>query len=181
MNPFQKFRFLSVLALGTFAHFNAFALEVGDDAPCVVLEQQLPNGDSFEGCIRDQLRPETQNFTIIDFSSIYCSTCEANLTTLSQLTLDVDSTTTIRKLTIDRSKKAVQGYLADKGSLITFPTAFDTDRDAKRAYGVVSTPTLFILNKQNQIIYKHTGLLSEEDVHEIKELVGVCDSSASHN
>lgn len=173
MIQFKKLRLVAVVAIGALAHLNASALEVGDAAPCVVLEQQLPNGDSFEGCIRDQLRPETQSFTIIDFSSIYCSVCEANLPALSQLAVDVDSTTTTRKVTIDRSKQEVQEYLESKGSLITFPTAFDTDRDAKRAYDVVSTPTMFILNKQNEIIYKHTGLLADEAIREIKEIVGI--------
>lgn len=152
---------------------HAFALNVGDDAPCVVLEQQLVSGEQVEGCIRDQLKPETQEFTLLDFSSIYCSTCEANLPTLSQLALDIDATTTTRKVTIDRSKEAVKEYLEEKGELITFPVAFDTDRDAKAAYHVVSTPTLFILNKENKVIYKHRGLLKDEDVREIKELVGI--------
>ena len=103
MNKIQKFASLTTLGFFALSLNPAHALEVGDAAPCVVLEQQQSNGTLTEGCIRDHLKPETQSFTLIDFSSIHCSVCEANLPALNQLATDIDPTTTTRKVTIDRS------------------------------------------------------------------------------
>lgn len=148
------------------------ALDVGDYAPCVVLAQQLADGTATEGCIRDVTDEENHSFTILDFASIFCSTCKANQPFLFDLTERVEETATVRKIYVDRSKSRVEDYVEDNKDVINYSVAFDTDRDARRAYEVRSTPTLFILDEENTIVYKHRGPMDDETVEEIVELVG---------
>jgi len=162
---------LSACALSLTLSLTTHALEVGSEAPCVVLEQIQTDGQLTEGCIRDRLAPNTQSFTVIDFSSIYCSYCEQSLPALAELTSEIADTATVRKVIIDRNRDAVLKYLEQKSDLTVYPVALDTDRDAKKAYQVTATPTLFVLNAQNQIVYKHIGLLDRNTVRDIKRAV----------
>lgn len=149
---------------------TASALGVGDEAPCVILEQVQADGSSTEGCIRDVLDPNHQ-FTLIEFFSITCSACHKNLPKVSALSKEVEATTTMRLVSIDRNEEKVREYVEKKSDLIRFPVAFDVERDAKRAYDVVSTPTIFVLDRDYVVRYKNTGVLSEDDLDELRQLL----------
>jgi peroxiredoxin len=159
---------LGILALG----LNAHALEVGDTAPCVVLNQVQTDNLESEHCIRDH--KETQQFTLIEFFSITCSACMANLPGLSDLGAKVSATATTRMVSIDKMENDVRTFISNNRSDLPFEIALDLDRDAKKAYGVISTPTLFILNSDNEVIYKHEGILSTANQSEIECLVSGC-------
>lgn len=152
---------------------QASALEVGDAAPCVVLDGQSANGSAVTGCIRDTIEPG-QNHTIIDFFSIDCGTCKANMPALSALANEISQLATTRYVSIDRDVNRVKAFLKDSeyAKFLKFPVAFDFERDAKTAYGVVKTPTMFILDKEYNIVYKHSGALSAASIQEIKKVVG---------
>lgn len=166
----RTYALAAALALTT--SISSFALEVGDSAPCVVLEQQSASGQELEGCIRDVLN-ENQTHTLIEFFSITCSTCQKNLPKVAALATDISKTATTRLVSVDRKTEDVKAYLASQNvkPSIVFPVAFDVERDAKKAYGVVQTPTLFILNRANVVVYKHSGELSEKDLAEIRHIV----------
>jgi thiol-disulfide isomerase/thioredoxin len=162
---------LSVLVIGT-EITHASGLEVGQNAPCVILEGQDPNGKATEGCIRDVINP-THTHTLIEFFSVDCSTCLKNLPKVSQLTKELASHATVRLVSVDRDAQRVKAFLSNSphSQHINFPVAFDTERDAKKAYGVVSTPTIFILDRKNDVVYKHSGELSQADLNDIKQLI----------
>ena len=149
---------------------TASALEVGDTAPCVVLENIEPSGDSTEACIRDH--QDGQEFTIVEFFSVFCGACTRNLPTVSALADMVEENTQTRLVAIDRSRFDVQDYLDDHQDLIHFPVALDVDRDAKRAYDVIYTPTLFVLDANQKVVYKHVGMLTRSDVIDILSITG---------
>lgn len=159
---------MAALTLGT----GAFALEVGDAAPCVILDGLDDGGNPTTGCIRDATLPKHTR-TIIDFFSVFCSTCKKNLPAVAELTRDLADSATVRYVSIDRKRSDVEKFLKDPQhkAHINNPVAFDLDRDAKNAYGVVSTPTMFILNKNNEVVYKHTGALGVSDIAHIKTLI----------
>ncbi len=169
---FPRAAALSLLAISATFLFtpSAHALEVGDAAPCVQLLQVYPDASEPTQCIREHTTP-TQKFTAIEFFSIDCSDCAKNLPTVSTLSGEIASTTQTRLVSIDKNEARVRDFLVDQKALIKFPVAFDLDRDAKKAYGVVATPTLFLLDANNQIVYKHVGVLSASDVTTIKNLV----------
>ena len=165
---------IMLIAFSLLFPLQSFALEVGDFAPCVVLEGRDAQGGAVEECIRDK-QNTNQSFTLVDFFSIHCSTCLENLPKLSRLATEIEETTTTRLVSVDRRREAVESFLdhSKYSPLIQFPVAFDVQRDAKKAYGVISTPTLFLLDSQCSIVYKHGGELTDADLEEIKELVGL--------
>ena len=151
----------------------ASALDVGDFAPCVVLDGINAKGETHTGCIRDRISP-SHTHTIIDFFSVHCSTCKENLPALQSLTKLLSDRATLRLVSIDRKVDDIKAFLADPefNQFIANPVAFDLRQNAMKTYGVTSTPTLFILNKQNHIVYRHQNALTAEDVEHIQELVG---------
>ncbi len=157
---------LTLLLAGS---IQAAALEVGDAAPCVVVNHIQADGTEAEHCIRDRL--ENQNYTILEFFSITCSACQANLPKLNMLGTSVAELATTRMVAIDRNEQAVREYIMKNQSELRFEIGLDVDRDAKKAYGVVSTPTLFVLDKDLVVVYKHEGLLSASDIMKIQDIV----------
>ncbi|MCO5142845.1 MAG: TlpA family protein disulfide reductase [Oligoflexia bacterium] len=161
--------FLAIaIGIGAFAS-NSFALEVGEQAPCVVLEHLgTPSGQDSTHCIRDAREGQK---VILEFFSATCSDCAKNLPIVSNLSRELGNTALVRLVGIDRSEQLLRDHYNSNKNLIPGEVALDTDRDAKKAYGVVSTPTMFILDSEYKVIFKHKGVLKNSDVQEIKNLV----------
>jgi hypothetical protein len=143
---------------------------VGDQAPCVSLRDIQPDSTEITQCIRT--RPANVPFLLLEFSSVMCSACQDNLPVLSKLAGEVHATAATRMILIDRSESLIRDYLKNTPkSLIHFPASLDMERKAKKAYGIFATPTLFILDQSNRVIYKHVGTLLPDDVEAIKQKV----------
>ncbi len=137
-----------------------------------MLDGVKANGDPVRGCIRETTDVK-HTHTIIEFFSVYCGTCKKNLPLMSQLSDDLKANATVRYVSIDPTAAEVTTFLksAEFSKYINFPTAFDVDRDAKESYGVKKTPTLFILDNKYDIVYKHSGAMTQADTDHIKKLV----------
>lgn len=160
-----------VLALGllAFSATPALALDVGENAPCVVLEQKLPDGTSTQRCIREH--EATQTHTLIEFFSISCGACQENLPNIANLGMELAAKATTRFVSIDRDRGGILNYIAQTSQIQGFPVALDVERDAKSTYNVRATPTLFVLDGMNNVVYKHVGVLSDQDKLAIKNVV----------
>lgn len=154
------------LVASLIAGSTALALDVGQVAPCVVLDHTQKGVDSSH-CIRD---PQVEGRPVlIEFFSITCSDCLRNLPNIKALAKALEGQATVRFVSIDRDEKKVREYI--KRHNIEIEVAFDSNRDARKAYGVIVTPTLFILDQENTIVEKHTGVLSAQDMDQIIDLV----------
>lgn len=140
------------------------ALEVGDQAPCVVLDHTQQGVESTH-CIRD---PQVEGRPVfIEFFSITCSDCIKNIPRIRELAQALEGRATVRLVSVDRDENKVRQFI--QANNIELEVAFDSQRDARRAYGVSVTPTLFLLNQENQVVDKHTGVLSAQDVLDLIE------------
>jgi peroxiredoxin len=148
---------------------SASALEVGQQAPCVELKDVQTDGNTIEQCIRT--RDSAHPYLLLEFFSTTCSDCEANLPKLSTLAAEISSTTQTRAVGINRDEAQIRTYVDGHRDLIRFPVALDYERAATRAYGVSATPTMYLLNSDNVVIYKLEDVLSEKTEDEIKALV----------
>jgi peroxiredoxin len=166
---FMKNLRYGILALGLMVAAPCFALEVGDKAPCVQLDDVQADGSVINQCIRTH--QANQQYTLLEFFSTTCSDCAQNLPNVSTLEKEIQGTTTVRLVGIDRNADQTKTYIAAHRDLIQFPVAIDSDRDAKQAYGVVETPTVFILDSNNKVIYKHVDVFSDQDENDIRALV----------
>ena len=161
-----------LLGLAMLASGPVLALEVGDPAPCVVLDGVDANRNPTHGCIRDTVSPK-HTHTIIDFFSIHCSTCKANMPKVKSLADEVADVATVRYVSVDRNAEDVKKFVSNSqfSQFLKLPVAFDVEREARAAYQVAGTPTMFILDKNFKIVYKHAGALSDADLHHIKRIV----------
>jgi peroxiredoxin len=148
---------------------SASAVEVGDHAPCVELRDLQPSGETLEQCIRT--RPEEKKYLLIEFFTTSCGDCARNLPKLSKLADEISATTTTRLVGIDRDENALRFYIEQHHDLIHFPVAFDTARSAKTAYGVRAVPTMFLLDGDNNVIYRFDDVLTEQQSAVIQSLV----------
>ncbi len=160
---------LSILLASFVLSFSSFAVGVGDDAPCVILNDVQTDGTSVEQCLRT--RTNGKDYLLLEFFSINCSTCKKNLPILSKLASEVDHLADTRIVSVDRNEKAVFDYIANNQEVINFPVALDSGRDAMKAYKARRTPTLFVLDKNEKVIYRHSGLLKSKDLNKIKSLL----------
>lgn len=166
----KKLFLLSTLLIPLLPAPEAKALNVGDTAPCVVLTHIQPDGSAdSEHCIRD---PEVAGqYKILEFFSATCSACALNLPKVSGLAQRLEGKATTRLVGIDRSEALLREYVASHRDQIRFEVALDTARDAKRAYDVVATPTLFVLDANDVVKFVKVGVLSDEDLTAIEALV----------
>ncbi len=160
----MKFIHLTATAFLIFSSGIAHALNIGDVAPCVVLDHTQQGVDSTH-CIRD---PQVEGRPVfIEFFSITCSDCMKNLPNIKQLAASLEGRATVRLVSVDRDEQKVRKYLEQ--NRIDLEVAFDTDRHARRAYHVSATPTLFLLNQENTVADKHVGVLSAQDILDLIE------------
>lgn len=145
----------------------ASAVEVGEMAPCVVLDH-TQNGEESSHCIRD---PELQGLPVlIEFFSITCSACQENLPKIVALAKSLKGKATVRLISIDRNEDQVRQYIAK--NKIKLEVGFDSSQFARKAYNVSATPTLFLLDQDNIVHERHTGVLNKKSIKEITEKVG---------
>jgi len=149
---------------------EALAINVGDSAPCVVLNHIAPNGgpDS-EHCIRES-EVEGQ-YKVLEFFSATCSDCALNLPKVSGLAQRLRGKATTRLIGVDRSESLLRNYVGAHRDQIQFEVALDTNRDAKRAYDVVATPTLFVLDNKDVVKFKKVGVLTDQELATIEAIV----------
>lgn len=144
---------------------SAQAIEVDEYAPCVVLEHVKPTGESLDHCIRG---PKIEGqFVALEFFSIHCSACQANLPNINRITDELREELTVRMVSVDRNERDVRNYIRRNQNRIPHDVALDSSRDARNLYRVRATPTLFILDQSNTVIFKHVGVLSEAKIQEI--------------
>jgi peroxiredoxin len=169
--PMRTFLVSSLFVLPLFfGAAQAKAVEVGDQAPCVVLQNVAPDGSQSEHCIRDT--NAVGQAKILEFFSATCSDCAQNLPIVSALAASVKQAATTRLVGIDRSEQLLREFIMKNRAQLMFEVALDTDRDAKRAYDVIETPTTFVLDANDKVLFRHAGILSNADVAAIHSLVG---------
>ena len=152
--------------------FNLYAYEVGDVVSCVKLDDlQVDRSVEFH-CVES--RDAGERYVLIEFISINCGPCVESLPSLDQLSKEFDGKLTVRAASIDRNLDLVNEFLArpENAQYITFPFAFDNNREAAKLYGIAYTPTMFILDENNKIVYEHIGLLFDVDMQAIRDIVG---------
>ena len=110
---------LVLMALLALSCNGAYALEVGDTAPCVVLNQISPDGTETEHCIRDVANSD-QTHTLIEFFSATCSDCLKNLPKVNALSKKIACTANTRLVGIDRSEELLRNYINTYKDQISF-------------------------------------------------------------
>lgn len=157
----------SLLVLATFAilftnQINAFAAEAGEQAPAVVLDH-YQNGQMSHHDITEAQKAGRPVF--VEFFSIYCGACIANLPNIKLLAEKMDGT--VRLISIDKKPELVIDFI--KQYNITVEVAFDSNREAAKAYKINATPTSFLMGHDNVINDKSIGTFDDQSLNELLE------------
>ena len=134
-----------------------------NDPPSALLNKNLPIFSTInlynkkETLFSDSLKG---NLTLINFFASWCTPCRAEHHLFFKIKKEIPELFILgfsHKDDLDDSKK----YLEEEGNPYSF---VGIDRDGKIAFdfGVFGLPETFIINKDGEIIYKHTGPLTEK-------------------
>jgi peroxiredoxin len=95
---------------------------------------------------------------VVNFWASWCGPCRIELPALAsfyQRTHKPDSDYEILSISIDEYRDSAQGAAASMKA--PFPVLFDAGQKVAGAYGVLSIPALFIIDKTGKVIYSSVG------------------------
>ena len=138
-----------------------------NDPPSALLNKNVPTFstinlyDKEEVFLSDSLEGK---YTLINFFASWCTPCRAEHHLFFKIKKEIPELFILgfsHKDDLDDSKK----YLKEEGNPYSF---VGIDRDGKIAFefGVFGLPETFIVNKDGEIIYKHTGPLTKEIIED---------------
>ena len=138
-----------------------------NDPPSALLNKNLPTFSSTslynneETLLSDNLKG---NYTLINFFASWCTPCRAEHHLFFKIKKEIPELYILgfsHKDDLNDSKK----YLEEEGNPYSF---VGIDRDGKIAFdfGVFGLPETFIINKDGEIIYKHTGPLTKKIIED---------------
>ena len=138
-----------------------------NDPPSALLNKNLPTFSSIslynneETLLSDNLKG---NYTLINFFASWCTPCRAEHHLFFKIKKEIPELYILgfsHKDDLNDSKK----YLEEEGNPYSF---VGIDRDGKIAFdfGVFGLPETFIINKDGEIIYKHTGPLAKKIIED---------------
>lgn len=150
---------------------TAFAgpLAIGTQAPNIVLSNILEDNTLLNAEVTSRM--PGQSFTLIEFSSTLCGTCKDALPTLLKVAQDNFDVMQTRIVYIDGKVNNVKKFVDDNRHLLKFPIALDPKKQAITAFGATETPTLFVVNDKNTIVYMHVGVMNDQVANEVKNVI----------
>ena len=138
-----------------------------NDPPSALLNKNLPAFSSInlynneETLLSDSLKG---NYTLINFFASWCTPCKAEHHLFFKIKKEIPELFILgfsHKDDLDDSKK----YLNEEGNPYSF-VGIDSDGKIAFDFGVFGLPETFITNKNGEIIYKHTGPLTEKIIED---------------
>jgi len=115
--------------------------------------------------------PEVKG-VLIDFWATWCEPCKAEMPFLQDIYNEYkDKGLAMVVITIDNSESLKEQIITDvkenikheggEGGLITYPIGWDLKQEIKSFYGITSIPVTYLINKENKIVYEHSGFTEE--------------------
>lgn len=106
---------------------------------------------------------------IVSFYASWCGNCLTELATLHHIKTDKLNDITVLAITDEPIEKLI-AFKTKK----QYPFTFLKLNQSFHAMGIFSIPTIYLLNTQGEIVYKHVGNLKWEDastLHHLKALM----------
>ncbi|MBE6068024.1 MAG: redoxin domain-containing protein [Clostridium lundense] len=99
----------------------------------------------------------------LNFWATWCPPCKAEMPEMEMLYQETkNSDLVILAVNLDEEKDTVQKFISS--SKYNFPVLLDTGNIAASQYEVVSIPTSFFIDKEGNIVDKHIGAMTIEDM-----------------
>lgn len=163
----KKIFFGALLFWGLAVH----ALEVGDLAPTGLnVNHLLPNGTEVTQDVLARTQPE-HKFTVLEFFQTTCSACIENRPRFIALSNEFSKIATFKLVGLDRKEIALRDFYSIIKAEFSFPYVLDNNRIVTKAFGIVATPTSFIIDQHGHILFKHEGTFESSDLEIIKDIL----------
>lgn len=106
----------------------------------------------------------------LNFWATWCSPCKSEMPDIEKLyNENKDSDLVILAVNMGDSKDTVKKFIDT--NKYNFKVLLDVSQTVSNTYKIVSIPTSFFINKEGNIVHKHTGVMSYEDMKNfIKDL-----------
>jgi len=127
----------------------AFTMLLADTMP----EFRLPDMNNQDVSLSDLLG---KGPVIVDFWAQWCNPCKAAMPYLNDLKSTYDSLTVV-VVSIDSARDLTRAKNFLRGKDYNFVALFDTNKTLAQQLNVTTVPHTFILDKEGNIAYTHTG------------------------
>ena len=110
--------------------------------------------------------------TVISFWATWCKPCIKELTAFMDYAIDLEEEVGAKVLavSIDDSRNSARIAPMVQGQGWEYTVLLDENQDLKRNLGIVNVPFTLVLNKEGEVVWKHSGY-SPGDEEELAEVV----------
>jgi peroxiredoxin len=138
----------------------------------------LGEGDVAPNITLNLLTGETKSLTdyrgkvvVLDFWATWCAPCRFTMPKMIQLHHRYrDRNVVVIGVAVDATSRAeIEQFVQEMG--VDYPIAVDSDSAAKGAYQVRSLPTLFILDKEGNILQRMEGYDPQSTIQTLEDTV----------
>ena len=113
---------------------------------------------------------DNDKYTIVSFWATWCKPCKKELDNLSYLLPEWQKTYDVELIAVSlddaRTSRKVEPFVNGKGWM--FDVLLDVNNETKRELNFAAVPYSIIINKEGEIVYKHSGY-KEGDEYEMKK------------
>lgn len=135
---------------------------VGHPAPPI--EAKLADGTSFT------LASKHGKTVVVSFWASWCGPCRNELPALSTFAKEHPQFEYVA-LNVDRDREAAAKFLASVK--VELPVAYDPEAISMGAYGVMSMPTMFVVDGKGTLAWQKVGFSQERGLSELAATLGV--------
>jgi thioredoxin-related protein len=140
---------------------NANNETINETAYCVEV-------DHFDGITRNLCDKNNKKFLLLEFFLPTCGACQRNAEHFKTLEEAVKNTTHARLVSL-KSLNQTEGFI--NRNQISTQVSHLNGAEARDHYQITHVPTVIVINENNQIIYRTTGVLNDTSIAAIKNLV----------
>jgi thiol-disulfide isomerase/thioredoxin len=102
---------------------------------------------------------------VLNFWASWCPPCRAEMPTLdAYYQAHRDEGLVLLAINSGETAETARSFIAQTG--FTFPVGLDTDYDLSNQFGVDGLPVTIVLNPDGQIVYRHSGMITQEVLEE---------------
>ncbi|MBN1898942.1 MAG: TlpA family protein disulfide reductase [Spirochaetes bacterium] len=109
-----------------------------------------------------------KEYTILSFGATYCKPCKKEIKELINLEKELNQKVDIYLIFVDKSKTKIEEYLKDNE--ITLTVLHDLYQMTMKRYSVKALPSIFLINKKMEIIYKIKGY-HPKTIEKLKKII----------
>jgi thiol-disulfide isomerase/thioredoxin len=137
--------------------------------PAEAMEDVGHLASDFEAPLRDggtfKLSEHHGRTVVLSFWASWCGPCRQELPDLSKWAKTHPNVEVVA-VNVDRDRTDAEKFLSAVD--IELPVAFDSESIALGEYGVVSMPTMFVVDPKGTLVFKHTGYSKENGFKELE-------------